>query len=95
MTLFFKGLYFGCLSRCPVRKVPILGISRTHCLPRGGIHHTWLALTFEHEGNKMKQIVLAILATVVVSSAALAACPPGTAYNCYTTGNGKQSCGCR
>jgi hypothetical protein len=39
-------------------------------------------LTFEHD-DKMKQIVLAILATVVVSSAALAACPPGTTYNCF------------
>ena len=57
---FLGGLYFGCLSRCPVRKVPILGISRTHCLPRIGIRHTCLALTFE-ERNETKQIVLAIL----------------------------------
>lgn len=35
---------------------------------------------------------LALLGTVIPAQAS---CPPGTSYNCYTTSNGKQSCGCR
>lgn len=44
------------------------------------------------------KIKMAILAALIVGgfvAQAMAACPPGTAYNCYTTSNGKQSCGCR
>ena len=44
----------------------------------------------------MKALVLVTaLAATLVSSVASAACPPGTRYDCYTTYNGKQSCGCR
>jgi hypothetical protein len=35
---------------------------------------------------------LALLATVIPASAG---CPPGTRYDCTSTYNGKQSCGCR
>jgi len=48
--------------------------------------------------NKMKQLVLALSALsflVVAIAPAKAACPPGTKYDCTTTYNGKQSCGCR
>jgi len=37
----------------------------------------------------------ALAAVVGYAVTAWAACPPGTSYNCYTTSNGKQSCGCR
>lgn len=45
----------------------------------------------------MKHLLLAMaalsfLATVIPAKAA---CPPGTRYDCTTTYNGKQSCGCR
>jgi hypothetical protein len=52
----------------------------------------------------MKKLSLGILAlyflnlvgvVTLTSTAAMAACPKGTAYNCETTYNGKQSCGCR
>lgn len=36
---------------------------------------------------------LSMLMTTIIP--ADAACPPGTRYDCYTTYNGKQSCGCR
>lgn len=35
---------------------------------------------------------LSFLATVIPASAA---CPPGTRYDCTSSYNGKQSCGCR
>jgi hypothetical protein len=46
---------------------------------------------------EMKHLVLALSALALLGTVipASAACPPGTAYNCYSTGNGKQSCGCR
>lgn len=45
----------------------------------------------------MKHLVLALSALALLATMipAQAACPPGTAYNCYTSANGKQSCGCR
>jgi hypothetical protein len=44
----------------------------------------------------MKTLVLAAtLAATLITSTAYAACPAGTRYDCYTTFNGKQSCGCR
>jgi hypothetical protein len=49
-------------------------------------------------GNDMKKLVIGaatLLAVAGYAWSALAACPPGTTYNCYTTANGKQSCGCR
>jgi len=46
-------------------------------------------------GNPMKMIVLATLMLVGAVEVALASCPPGTRYDCYTTANGRQSCGCR
>lgn len=36
---------------------------------------------------------LSLLATTIIP--AKASCPPGTRYDCVTTYNGKQSCGCR
>jgi hypothetical protein len=33
--------------------------------------------------------------SIAMAIPAKAACPPGTAYNCSSTYNGKQSCGCR
>jgi hypothetical protein len=47
----------------------------------------------------MVRIILAVAAlaasSVALAIPAKAACPPGTSYNCTTTYNGKQSCGCR
>lgn len=52
----------------------------------------------------MKHSALAVLAlqallfaasVVSFATPANAACPPGTRYDCVTTFNGKQSCGCR
>lgn len=45
----------------------------------------------------MKQLVLALSALALLGTVipAKAACPAGTSYNCYSTPNGKQSCGCR
>jgi hypothetical protein len=46
----------------------------------------------------MKKLVVgaAVLAAVVgYAVSAFAGCPPGTAYNCQSSWNGKQSCGCR
>jgi hypothetical protein len=45
----------------------------------------------------MKKLVVGAAALVAVVGYALsawAACPPGTAYHCYPSANGKQSCGC-
>jgi hypothetical protein len=48
------------------------------------------------KGYLMKTRILAAAFVLLASaSAAMAACPPGTSYNCSTTYNGKQSCGCR
>jgi hypothetical protein len=49
------------------------------------------------EGDPMKHLLFALAALSVLSWSipASAACPPGTSYNCTTTYNGKQSCGCR
>jgi hypothetical protein len=41
----------------------------------------------------MALAALSFLATTIIP--AKAACPPGTSYNCTSTFNGKQSCGCR
>ena len=45
----------------------------------------------------MKHLLLAAaaLSFLAISIPAKAACPPGTTYNCTSTFNGKQSCGCR
>jgi hypothetical protein len=45
----------------------------------------------------MKKLLFALAALSVLGTAipAKAACPPGTIYNCTSTFNGKQSCGCR
>lgn len=45
----------------------------------------------------MKHVLFALSALALLGTAipAEAKCPPGTAYNCTTTYNGKQSCGCR
>jgi hypothetical protein len=45
----------------------------------------------------MKHLFFALAAVSFLVSAipAKASCPPGTTYNCTTTFNGKQSCGCR
>lgn len=47
----------------------------------------------------MVRVIVAVAALAASSIAlaipAQAGCPPGTAYNCTTTYNGKQSCGCR
>jgi hypothetical protein len=47
--------------------------------------------------GQMKHLVLALSALALLGTVipAKAACPPGTAYNCSSTYNGKQSCGCR
>ena len=45
--------------------------------------------------RKTLAIAAALAALTGYASLAWAKCPPGTAYNCYTTANGKQSCGCR
>lgn len=42
----------------------------------------------------MKKLAVAIVTTLITASA-FAACPAGTRYDCVTTYNGKQSCGCR
>ena len=45
-----------------------------------------------------KKIIMALLAVGIVAVAyheAYAKCPLGTRYDCITTFNGKQSCGCR
>lgn len=42
----------------------------------------------------MKRAVIIALFMSFTASA-WAACPAGTSYNCTTTYNGKQSCGCR
>ncbi len=46
------------------------------------------------EISMKKSIALAVLALATMSSV-FAACPAGTRYDCVTTMNGKQSCGCR
>lgn len=45
----------------------------------------------------MKKLFFALAALSLLSTIipAKASCPPGTKYDCYTTPNGKQSCGCR
>lgn len=47
----------------------------------------------------MKHLLLALAAlsllATMIPRPAEAGCPPGTKYDCYTTPNGKQSCGCR
>lgn len=43
----------------------------------------------------MKSIMLAAAFVMLGTSFASASCPRGTSYNCYSTYNGKQSCGCR
>lgn len=43
----------------------------------------------------MKSIMLGAALLIVGITTALASCPPGTRYDCYTTANGRQSCGCR
>ena len=44
---------------------------------------------------KHAMFILAALSLLSTVIPAKASCPPGTAYNCTTTFNGKQSCGCR
>ena len=54
-----------------------------------------LAIVYTLRRNFMKKsIALAVLALATMSSV-FAACPAGTRYDCVTTMNGKQSCGCR
>jgi hypothetical protein len=45
----------------------------------------------------MKHLLLALSALALLGTVipADASCPPGTRYDCQTTYNGKQSCGCR
>lgn len=45
----------------------------------------------------MKKLMLAIAALAILGTIlpAKASCPAGTRYDCVTTANGKQSCGCR
>lgn len=45
----------------------------------------------------MKYVVLALSLLSVIGSVipAQAGCPAGTRYDCTSTANGKQSCGCR
>jgi hypothetical protein len=46
----------------------------------------------------MKKLIVGAAALIAVAGYAIsawAACPPYTSYQCYTTYNGKQSCGCR
>lgn len=45
----------------------------------------------------MKHLLLALSALALLGTVipAKAACPPGTRYDCTSTYNGKQSCGCR
>jgi hypothetical protein len=46
----------------------------------------------------MKHLFLALAALSFLATMippANAGCPPGTRYDCQTTYNGKQSCGCR
>jgi hypothetical protein len=47
--------------------------------------------------RNMKKLLFALAALSVLGTVipAKAACPPGTIYNCTSTFNGKQSCGCR
>jgi hypothetical protein len=49
--------------------------------------------------QKMKHLLLALsalaLLVTMIPTPADASCPPGTRYDCQTTYNGKQSCGCR
>jgi hypothetical protein len=53
------------------------------------------AISARWERDMTKIVLLATAIFSFSTFAALAACPPGTAYNCSTTYNGKQSCGCR
>ncbi len=45
----------------------------------------------------MKHLILALAALALLGTMipAEAACPAGTRYDCTSTYNGKQSCGCR
>jgi hypothetical protein len=46
----------------------------------------------------MTKLIIAIAALsflAVTTMPAKANCPPGTSYQCTSTWNGKQSCGCR
>jgi hypothetical protein len=47
----------------------------------------------------MKALAVAFFIAMILSTfvpvPASAGCPPGTRYDCVTTYNGKQSCGCR
>lgn len=42
----------------------------------------------------LKKVALALAMLGVVSTAASAACPLGTRYQCHPTYNGKMQCGC-
>jgi hypothetical protein len=42
----------------------------------------------------MKRILLGVVFAAVATTTAIAACPPGTSYNCTQTYNGKMACGC-
>lgn len=42
----------------------------------------------------MKRVTLTIIALVITTVAAAAACPAGTRYQCTPTLNGKMQCGC-
>jgi hypothetical protein len=46
---------------------------------------------------RMKHLLFALSALALLSTVipAKAGCPAGTRYDCTTTYNGKQSCGCR
>lgn len=44
---------------------------------------------------KILMFAIATLFVMETIAPAFAGCPPGTRYDCYTTANGKQSCGCR
>jgi hypothetical protein len=48
------------------------------------------------DGENMKKLLFALAALSVLGTVipAKAACPPGTTYNCTSSYNGKQSCGC-
>lgn len=42
----------------------------------------------------MLKVIAFVGATLALTSAALAACPPNMPYNCQPGPNGKQICGC-
>ena len=67
----------------------------TRTFYRGEIVTTISGAFLRTGGNAMKAAIIATLMLLGAVEVALASCPPGTRYDCYTTANGRQSCGCR